>query len=113
MNNKVRQYLELPYSTYVVPDETTENEPCYLAYHPELPGCMSHGSTPEEAVQNLLEATELCISTLLDMGLDIPTPMSTEVRMEITLAPSLQPSFAESNLYTLPSISAPIFSSVP
>jgi len=85
MNDNFKIYLERPYSTYVIPDETTHNELCYVAYHPELPGCMSHGSTPEEALNNLQEATALFISTLLDMNLDIPEPMSTQVIMEISL----------------------------
>ncbi len=72
MKNRVKEYLGLPYSTFVVPDVTTDNEPCYMAYHPELEGCMSHGSTPDEALHNLMEVTELYISALLEKGLDIP-----------------------------------------
>ena len=88
MNDNFKIYFERPYSTYVIPDETTHNELCYVAYHPELPGCMSHGSTPEEALNNLQEVTALFISTLLDMNLDIPEPMATQVRMEISLPTS-------------------------
>ena len=74
MKDQVKEYLSLPYSTVVVPDVTTDNEPCYVAYHPELEGCMSHGSTPEEALHNLMEVAELYISALLDKGLEIPIP---------------------------------------
>jgi len=121
MNDNFKIYLERPYSTYVIPDETTHNELCYVAYHPELPGCMSHGSTPEEALNNLQEATALFISTLLDMNLDIPEPMSTQVRMEISIPTSTDISEPSSiSSISLPneldsessSISKPIFNLV-
>ncbi len=129
MNDNLKTYLERPYSTYVLPDETTHNELCYIAYHPELPGCMSHGSTPEEALNNLQEATALFISTLLDMNLDIPEPMSTQVIMEISLPsktytsePSSISSISllreadiseSSSIFQMSSISKPIFNPVP
>lgn len=36
----------------------------YYAYCPELPGCQTQGDTFEEAVANIREAIELCLSTL-------------------------------------------------
>ena len=62
------------YATVVVPDVTTDGQPCYRAYHPELEGCMSHGETPGEAVANLSEVTRLYLSSLAKRGLDIPSP---------------------------------------
>ena len=113
MNDNFKIYLERPYSTYVVPDETTQNELCYVAYHPEISGCMSHGSTPEEALYNLQEATELFISTLLEMNLAIPEPMSTQVRMEISLSQESEISSAANMYISAPfSISDPIFTPV-
>ena len=84
MEDRVKEYLGLSYSTFVVPDVTTDNEPCYLAYHPELEGCMSHGDTPEEALRNLQEVTELYISALLDKDLEVPIPQGLEKGLEIT-----------------------------
>ena len=60
------------YSIHVVPDETTEGSPCYLAYHPELQGCMNHGRTVTEAVSGLHAARELYLKTLHDLGQPIP-----------------------------------------
>jgi len=65
-------HIKLPFSTCVVPDVTTDDEPCYMAYHLELEGCMSHGQTPEEALQNLYEVTEIYLSTLVEMGIELP-----------------------------------------
>ena len=72
-----------PFSTYVVPDVTTEEEPCYMAYHLELDGCMSHGETPEEALQNLNEVTEIYLSALSERGIDIPHILAPQVTWEV------------------------------
>jgi predicted RNase H-like HicB family nuclease len=46
----------------------------YVAEHPDLPGCMSDGGTPEEALANLDDARRLYLETLLINGLPIPEP---------------------------------------
>ena len=108
MRNKVKEYLDLSYSTLVVPDVTTDNDSCYVAYHPELEGCMSHGDTLEEALHNLRKVTELYISVLLDKGLEIPHPQGTQVTWHIVSLASEE----EADTYISPSITPPIFSSV-
>jgi len=77
MPDRLEDFMKLPYSIRVVPDQTTEGSLCYVAYHPELPGCMSHGDTPEEAINNLSEAKELYMKTLLEEGQSIPLPRSS------------------------------------
>jgi len=79
MLDRLEDFMKLPYSIKVVPDQTTEGSLCYVASHPELPGCMSHGDTPEEAANNLSEAKELYIKTLLEKGESIPSPKSSIV----------------------------------
>lgn len=79
MPNELEDFMRLHYSIKVVPDQTTEGSLCYVASHPELPGCMSHGDTPEEAMSNLLEAKHLYIKTLLDKGESVPLPTSSTV----------------------------------
>lgn len=68
------QYLSLPYFAIVTPDEDMSGTPCYRAEHPQLPGCMSHGRTQEEALQNLADAKRLYLETRLKLGLEIPEP---------------------------------------
>ena len=104
MENRLEQYLGLHYSTIVVPDMTTSNQPCYLAYHPELEGCMSHGITPEEALQNLSEVTELYISTLLDKGLEVPLPQGMPGVTWDIVVPTGKP---EADISISPSIASP------
>jgi len=79
MPYRLEDFTRLTYSTNVVPDQTTEGSLCYVAYHPELPGCMSHGDTPEEAIKNLSEARKLYIKTLLKKGESVPLPRSSTV----------------------------------
>ena len=46
----------------------------YLATVPDLPGCMSDGETPEEALKNVQEAIASWIEAATEMKLDIPQP---------------------------------------
>jgi len=70
----LEEYLKLEYDIIVTPEECTDGTLCYRAEPPQLPGCMSHGLTPEEAIGNLNEAKRLYIETLLEKGLEIPLP---------------------------------------
>lgn len=49
-------------------DEATDGSHVFLAEIPNLPGCMSHGDTREEALQNLCEAYELYTDALSAHG---------------------------------------------
>lgn len=46
----------------------------FLALVPDLPGCMSDGASPEEAVANVQDAIATWIEAAYDLGHDIPTP---------------------------------------
>ena len=74
---ELESLINLPYAVEVVPDATTDGEPCYLASHPELPGCLAHGDTANDAIDNLNDARRLYIETLLERGLQVPRPQST------------------------------------
>jgi len=52
----------------------------YLASVPDLPGCMSDGETPEEAVRHVCEAILDWIDAAVVLRLDIPAPRE---RLEI------------------------------
>ena len=66
-------YMRLPYATRVARDQCGD-EPCFLALHPELPGCMAQGSTRQEALTNLRAARADYIQSLLDDQLPVPMP---------------------------------------
>ena len=65
---------ERPYFEKIVLDETTDGEPIFVAYSPELEGCIAQGDTVEEARKNLSEARVDCIQSLLEDGLPVPDP---------------------------------------
>lgn len=46
----------------------------FVADVPELPGCMAHGSTKAEAIQNAEEAISLWIQTAREDGISVPEP---------------------------------------
>ncbi|KKN70444.1 hypothetical protein LCGC14_0431390 [marine sediment metagenome] len=48
--------IESILSWMVVPDETTEGNPCFVVYDLDLHGCMGQGLTEEEATADWLEA---------------------------------------------------------
>ena len=52
----------------------------YLATVPDLPGCMSDGETPEEALRNVQEAIGSWIEAAKEWGEAIPQPSRPLVR---------------------------------
>ena len=46
----------------------------FVAEVPELPGCMAHGSTSEEALKNVHDAMSLWLSVAEEKGRAIPEP---------------------------------------
>ena len=46
----------------------------YVASVPELPGCMAHGNTKEQALKEIETAKELWIETALEDGQPSPEP---------------------------------------
>jgi len=52
----------------------SDEDEAYIVTVPELPGCKTHGSTYEEAVQQGKDAIETWILFLNDIGEVIPEP---------------------------------------
>lgn len=52
----------------------------FLAIVPDLPGCMSDGETPEEALVNVRDAILTWIEAAGDMGHPVPPP-SVELKL--------------------------------
>lgn len=62
--------------TVVIEPLSEEDGGGYLAQVPELPGCMSDGETPEEAVTNVQDAILAWIEAAHDLGHEVPKPGS-------------------------------------
>ena len=47
---------------------------CFIVEVPELSGCMAHGNTEMEALQNIQIAKELWLEMAQEIGREIPEP---------------------------------------
>ncbi|MFZ4703668.1 MAG: type II toxin-antitoxin system HicB family antitoxin [Candidatus Methylumidiphilus sp.] len=52
----------------------SNEDQAFIADVPELPGCMAHGPTPNEALANAQEAMALWLDTASEFGDSIPEP---------------------------------------
>jgi antitoxin HicB len=64
-------YLKLPWSFQF---EYDSRDNLYVASVTELKGCMSHGKTIVEAAQNIQEALECYLESMIKDGDEIPVP---------------------------------------
>jgi len=48
----------------------------FSVYVPDLPGCVSTGSTRDEAIESIREAIVAHVQTLKELGEVVPTPRS-------------------------------------
>ena len=55
-----------------------DRETYWFVEIPDLPGCVSHGSTPEEALESIQQAKDLWIATRKEQGHRIPDPTPEE-----------------------------------
>lgn len=52
----------------------SNEDEAFIAEVPELPGCMAHGDTQEEALANIKEAMRLWVDTAREFGDPVPEP---------------------------------------
>jgi antitoxin HicB len=69
----------LHYPVEIRPELTADGNVVYMAEIPELPGCMSHGVTIDEARQNLEDAKREYLAALEERHLPIPPPSPLRV----------------------------------
>ena len=84
-------YLNLPYPVQLT-QQRDDDDAYWLAEILDLPGCVSDGATPDEAIENLEDAKQLWIETQIEDGLEVPEPTQADdysgkflVRMPKTL----------------------------
>jgi predicted RNase H-like HicB family nuclease len=66
------------YSINISEDSLSNGEMVYLLEIVELPGCMAHGKTMEEAMSELRDAATSYIYYLLEDGLEVPKPLVSQ-----------------------------------
>lgn len=52
----------------------SEEDQAFIAEVPELPGCMAHGASPDEALASAQQAMQLWLDTAREFGDPIPEP---------------------------------------
>jgi antitoxin HicB len=70
----IDELVDQAYTIELVPDRNDDGHDGWVAQVEELPGCISQGATPDEAVENLREARAAWIDAALEEGRDIPAP---------------------------------------
>ncbi len=88
-------YCKLPYT--VILERHDDQDTYWVARVAELPHCLIHGNTPEEAVKEIEEVKLDWIRSNLEDGLPIPEPTSTRYSGEIRvrMPPSLHQLLAQ------------------
>ena len=66
-------YLDLSYPVQLS-HQSEDDDEYWLAEILDLPGCMTDGSTPDEALESLEEAKRLWIETQIEDGYEVPEP---------------------------------------
>lgn len=71
MKKNLAYYMSLPYKIEIVRDTDEEG---YVAFVPELKGCITTGVTEEDALESLKDAKAVWLSSALEDGEEIPEP---------------------------------------
>jgi predicted RNase H-like HicB family nuclease len=88
LKKDLKYYLELPY-TITLKRGIGESEKYWIARVLELPHCMTHGATPEEALSDIEDAKMEWIKSNLEGGLPIPEPVKFTGQYHLRMPPSL------------------------
>ena len=64
----LEDYMKLNYRLEFEPDE---DEGGYVAYFPELPGCITMGDTIEEAAANAVDAKRTCLRKKINIPVSL------------------------------------------
>lgn len=66
--------MKSKYPVFVQPDYCTDGSFCWVAVHPDLPGCAAHAEGPTEAKILLDQAREAYLRHLQREGITPPEP---------------------------------------
>ncbi|OGO44888.1 MAG: hypothetical protein A2137_03175 [Chloroflexi bacterium RBG_16_58_8] len=86
-------YMNLPY-TITLQRGSGDGEEYWVARVLELPHCMTHGATREEALRDIEDAKKEWLKSNLEDGLPIPEPRKYAGQFHLRMAPSLHESLS-------------------
>jgi len=92
-NKELEYYLRLPY-TITVKRGTGDGEEYWIARVLELPHCITHGTSPEEALRDIEDAKREWLISNLEAGLPIPEPVKFTGQYHLRMPPSLHEALA-------------------
>jgi len=90
IEEKIEYYSKLPY-TVIVEQWDDGQGPYWVAKIAELPHCLIHADTPEEAMKEIQEVKRDWIKSNLERGLPIPEPRPRRYsgQLRLRISPSL------------------------
>ncbi|HSW58710.1 MAG TPA: type II toxin-antitoxin system HicB family antitoxin [Dehalococcoidales bacterium] len=91
-NKDLEYYLRLHYT--ITLKRGTGDGDYWIARVLELPHCMTHGSTPEEALRDIEDARREWLKSNLEAGLPIPEPVKFTGQYHLRMPPSLHEALA-------------------
>ncbi len=89
----LEHYLKLPY-TITLKRGIGEGKEYWVARIVELPHCMTHGASPEEALRDIEDAKGEWLRYNLEEGLPIPEPARFTGQYHLRMPPSLHEALA-------------------
>ncbi len=93
VNKNLEYYLSLPYTVTVKRGEDA-GKAYWVARVLELPHCMTHGDTPEEAIRDIEDAKREWLKSNLEDKLPIPEPAKFSGQYHLRMPPSLHEALA-------------------
>ena len=93
MKKDLEYYTRLPYTITVKQGSGDEAE-YWIARVLELPHCMTHGATPEEALRDIEDAKREWLKSNLEADLPIPEPTKFTGQYHLRMPPSLHEALA-------------------
>ena len=85
--------MRLPY-TITVKRGTGDGDEYWVARVVELPHCMTHGDTAEEAMKDIEDAMREWLKSNLEAGLPVPEPAKFSGQYHLRMPPSLHEALA-------------------
>jgi antitoxin HicB len=92
-SKELKHYMSLPY-TITLKRGSGDGEEYWVARVVELPHCLTHGATPEEALKDIEDAKREWLKSNLEDGLPIPEPTKFTGQYHLRMPPSLHEALA-------------------
>lgn len=93
----LEEYMKLPYKLEIIPDT---DETGFAASYPELPGCVTCGTTIAETILNSEDAKRAWLSAAIEEGIKINKPENIDfssAQLELRMPKTLHKTLCENS----------------